>query len=298
MPGLTPDGERTHNHQRLTPAPDAADVYPWQRADTFAQCSLYWAPVSSFPVPEHERVWFLEFLDLLVPKLKEDHGLRTEVFLQYRAVPAVKDKFLKLAKEFSPVLGLSRRPGFTLPRQPSVQDVKLIVSGQKKFEADEFTPDYCYWFLEKLDKQQREQFWGYGGLTLLFLKPDINTKPPLLPISASMRDRFEVLKTFDLDRMLAKAFSLKDEFLIKSKELMGTGWEQEPFFPGIPFVLPLLSSADFFNHPELVPKWFEIFEMCVIESPVDQGILIASKGKIHETLASILQHIRAENPPS
>ena len=97
----------------------------------------------------------------------------------------------------------------------------------------------------------------------------------------------------DPNRTMQESFSLLDGFLDKSKELFGKGLEDNPEYPGILFILPLLATQDFFARPEEeVKQWFELFDVYVGESPVDQGVLLAAGFEIEPLLIEILAEMR------
>ena len=285
----------TKEHGRITPIDRNEELYPCRRAYALTKCFLYWIPVSGFPAPSQQRQWLLEFFERLGPLLKREAGLRSEVFFQYKTVPEVEPAFRKTATEFSPFIGLSRKPGAELPRYPTEEDLALVAKGERKFDLKEWAPDYCFWFLNKAGKRQRQEFLGYGGLSHIFLKPDPSTTPPQLPISRAARKKYEVLRLSQLEEMMVSACALKDGFLAKSKQLFGAGLEADPQFPGIPYILPQLATVDFFNQPdEECNKWFELFDVYVRESVEDDGILMASKLDFEESLVSLITQMRAE----
>ena len=53
----------------------------------------------------------MEFFDRFAALIIKPLGLRTEVFLQYKTVMDAQNIFQKTAFEFSPIAGLSRKPG-------------------------------------------------------------------------------------------------------------------------------------------------------------------------------------------
>src|SRR5262249_12481084 len=157
--------------------------------------------------------------------------------------------FVANAKRFSPFPGWIHRPGTRLRQMPSREEVEEIVASGKKFDADGLTPEYCYWFLKKVGKEQREILGGLGGMITLLLKPDPNTVPPKLAFPEGLLKSFgSLLPIKELDGLLESAAAMKDGFLAKSKQVFGKELANQPQFKAIPFVLPLLSAADFFTH--------------------------------------------------
>lgn len=173
---------------RPSPIDRSRELRPWRRAYDLTGCALYWMPVASFPVPVGQKQWLMSFFDGLNTVLGEQIGLRPEVFLQFKLLqPDLMDPFLKNMKEFYPHMGLSRRPGTAIPEFPNQDAImamsKEILGKWKLPDATKFMPDYCYWFLQKRERRQRELFLGHGGLTVIYLKPDPNSKPPQLGFS-------------------------------------------------------------------------------------------------------------------
>ncbi len=296
MSGVPPNSETSARRaSRLSPI-EPAKLLPWQRAHDLQGCSLYWLPVQCFPVPTQQKQWLLRFLDLLSERLKADFQLRCEIFLQQKTVEPLMGAFVKHAREFGPVQGLNRRPGVPLPAPPTNSDLEAFQDGRKQFEIGEFVADYCYWLLYKDPRRQRELFCGYGGLTAIFLKADPSTKAPELPFTPGLRAKFPMFQMVDIDKIFGGAFSLQDAFLKKSKELFGGDIEQNPQFSGLSFILPLLGTADFFAQPESESKkWFDLFDVYFRESPIDGGMLLASKSDLDECIFELLDTIAKEN---
>jgi hypothetical protein len=289
-------GKPLHAAGRLTPARNPDDLLPWRRASQLDWCFLYWVPVRTFPIPAAQRQWLMAFFDRFGPIVAKELGLRPEVFFQLKLIyPSLLKPFLNNANEFQPLIGLSRRPNAPLPDAPKEEDIQAIVEGRKKYDFGEYVADYVYWFVDKAEKKQREVFFGEGGMTIIFLKPDPKTKPPVLPLSPALRAKNPLLQHFDIDRLAARAFALGDGFQKLSKDLFGAGLEQEPQSSGIRFILPLLSTQDFFTQPEEEKlKWFQLFDVYFSESPVDKGVLLASKPDLEEPIIELLRKMREE----
>ncbi|HLH01923.1 MAG TPA: hypothetical protein VKX25_04075 [Bryobacteraceae bacterium] len=280
---------------RLTPASESHDLLPWRRATDFDVCQLYWMPVSSFPMRQKQRMWILRFLDVFAEKLARQE-LCCEQFLQMKALhPDLLKPFIKTAKEFNPVFGLSRRPGEAMPALPDMAYVKELQEGRRAYDHSEGKPNYCYWFLYRRGREQRELFLGHGGFTAIFVKPDPATKAPEVAIpkralrNPAMR---ELIEKSSLQGMLDGAFALKAGFLAQSKELFGADLRDAPEFEGLPYIVPLLDANTVLRQPvDEVARWFTLFDVYLGESPADQGmVLAAKKGRklpIAETLAAL-----------
>ncbi len=135
-------------------------------------------------------------------------------------------------------------------------------------------------------------------MTILFLAPDPGTTVAPLPIPKAVREHpvfAEMFKRNDPDKANATTHALTDAFRKKSLELFAEDLKKNIQLKGIPFVVPLLSTRDFFNRPEdEVKKWFELFDFYVNESPLDQGIVIATKLDIEEELIALLKQMNED----
>jgi hypothetical protein len=299
-------GLTAERRQRLTPADRAKDLLPFRCANEMTRCHLYWLPVRQFPVPAAQRAWLLLFIERWAALLKKELSLRMELFLQYKTVhPELVKPFLNNMLDFVPALGLGRKPGGGVPAFPSKPEMDAMTKSMYESlkrgdnmdppDTKKYMPDYAYWFVGKTPKPQLELFFGQGGMTLAFLKSDPKTAPPPLPISAAQRKKLPMFQTMDFDKGRAAAASLADAFLPKSKQLFGAGLDDEPQMKGIPFVLPLLDSADFFSQPpEFVENVFQVFDVYSRESPADRGILLAFTADLEEGLIQLLKDMAEE----
>jgi hypothetical protein len=287
------------NPTRLTPLDRGPALLPLKRAEQLTRCALYWIPVSSFPIPSAQRAWLNSFLDRLSQLMREGRELRVEVFLQYKTVfPALLDSFTDQAFDLIPVMGFAQRPGQELPAIPTLKDLQPLIDGKEKYDFGKYVGDFCYWFLRKQEKRQRELFLGNGGMSILFLAPDPKTKVALLRMPKGIREHpgfTELFKLFDPDQTNADAHALGDGFRKKSLELFSEDIKKSVQLKGVPFVIPLLSTRDFFNRPEEeCKKWFELFDLYVNESPLDKGVVIATKLDVEEDLIGILKQMKEE----
>lgn len=281
---------------RLSDADPAKLLWPLRRAEKLTKCFLYWIPVRSFPIPLEQRAWLNAFIDRFSQLLEKEQGLRSECFLQLKTVyPALLETFIDKAHDLVPVMGFSHRPGVELPPIPTLKELQPILDGKEKYKFEDSIGDYCYWFLDKDQKTQRQLFWGNGGMSLLFMNPDPNTKVAPLPIPKGIRNHptfMDLFKKNDPDKAFARANALKDSFRAKSLELFGQIIGGNLQLKGVPFIIPLLSTGDFFQRPNTeCSTWFELFEVYLNESPKDQGILIASKLDLEDALINLLKQM-------
>lgn len=276
------------------------DLLPWRRADSLEACALYWLPVKPPPAPKGQIQWQIEFYDRLTARLAKDRDLRPESFMQMLTLQDyAMDDFLRNAQKLNPVMGLSRKPDAPLPKLPTMDDIRPMQQNQGGFRMGDWMPDYSYWFTGKQERFQRELFFGYGGMTTLFLAPDPNTEPPEVKVPAAI-SQHPVMKRwfgedFDPAAVHRQSYALIDEFLEKSVKCFGAGLEDDPQYPGLLYVLPRLTTTDFFSaKPEAVAQWFEVFDGYLTESPADKGALLALKEDSDETLIEILLEMREE----
>lgn len=280
--------------QRLTPIDRGPELLPWRRAKELTECFLYWAPVNSFPAPAAQKQWLSVFLDRFAESVVKKLGLRSEVFLQMKVLyPDLMDTFTLHCPDLMPLVGLLRRPGASLPKAPNQDEIQALVDGRKKYEFGDYMPDLTYWFVKKAEKRYRELFFGHGGMTIIYLKPDPNTVAPKLTISKKMREH-PIFQKIDVEGMHEQTFAMTDSFQEKSKELFGKGLESHPTYKGLRFILPLLETADFFKEKEQRQKWFELFDFYFNESPKDKGVLLATKSEIEQELVDIIRRMREE----
>ena len=262
-----------------------ADYSPWIQADSrqLPDCSLFWIPVSGFPARQQEKVWISEFLTRLSQFLDQDHGLRGEVFVQYKALGGeLGDPFRSYSQQCVKLMGLGRFADSPLPSFPTAEELKEAVDGGKAVDFRDWLGDYLIWFIGKQPERQRELFLGHGAMTTIFLPPDPKTKMPKLPFTPALRESLPVFQKMDVDGLFAGAFAMQDQFLEKSKKLFGGGLEDKPEYPGIAFILPLLDSSQFFlASPELRADWFKLFDVYVTESKKDKGFLLAFQKDVY-----------------
>jgi len=287
---------------RLSPIDRSKELLPWRRATELTACNLYWLPIKSFRAPKQQLDWLQEFLDRWIDFLAEKQGLRVEIFAQFKTLP-IKDTICNRAFDWLPHIGLSRRPNAPLQKLPDAQ--KMLDDFQPggklpekidPFDPTPYMPDLVYWLVLKKQKEQREELLGEGGLTLLFLPPSEETEVPEMPISEEMIKSMGMEKQMEDSMAQTKGmYAMKDPFLKESKELFGEGLERDIYFEGLPFIIPLLQSQDFFKEPEEdVGQWLEMFPVYLRESPEDEGILLATAEDLEENLLGILKAMREE----
>lgn len=284
--------------ERLEPIPPRT-IYPFHRATRMEACALYWVPVTDFPVTGREREWLMMLIDELQQLAVSKYKLRQEAFLQVKLVTEgpLKEQLQKNQSQLVPIMGLSRRPGSVFPPIPSEEDLEPIMKGKKKFNFNDHIADYCFWLVNKKERWRRDLFFGHGGMSFLFLAPDPKAAPPQFPISAAMKE-LPIFKEFNVEEMVETAFALSDDFGPRSKELLGKGLEENPQYPGLSFIVPLLGTRDFLQaNPKEIEEWFQLFDFYMNESVADSGLVFASKYDLDEDIAAILLKMKEAGFP-
>lgn len=289
--------EQTNSNarSRLTRAVDREELLPWVRAQNLEDTFLYWLPMENFPPRHDQRSWLLEFLVRWNRALTGQAGLRSELFLQYKtACQEPVEEFQRYALRNSVMPGYSRKPGTSVNKFPAADEMmKAMQSGD--YDMYNWVPDLCYWFVTKKPAEQQEKFFGRGGMTILFLPPDPKTAPMRLPFTAKYRAAMPVFQHFDVDAIVAGVASMQDVFLAKSKQLFGSGLEQEVTYPGIKYIIPLLTSGHFFTATaEERESWFTLFDVYINESPADKGLVMAFQKDFEPMLLETLESMRRD----
>jgi len=284
--------ESSPRKSRLVSADRSKEMLPWRRAESMTKCCLYWMAATAFPLPEAEKSWLMEFTTLLGARLKKDLEAEPWVFLDYQTAVSRHDEFIRQAQHFMPLMGLGHRPGSELADMPSEAEIMAAVEEKRKIDITKYTSGYAYWFRSKSDLPQRQLFQGLGGMTMVYRKPDPKAKPPEVTIPAQYRDH-QLFKTFDVQGLLEGACAMQDEFLKKSKLVFGADMKQSAQTEFLPFILPLLGTANFFQmEEEKVKAAFDLFDVYLHESPGDYGIVLASQQDLDETLIELLAAMR------
>ena len=268
---------------------------PFVRAESITDCSVYWCGVRGFPISVYERDWILEFLRRFAAERNKSEGLREETFLQTKVVlPDLMELFQKRARTYTPIAGMTLIPGTAPIKIPVFDDLRQATqkAGEsgKPLDVTRWMPDHAHWFLDKSAQAERNDFFGHGGLFSILLKPDSTAHPklPKVPRILSTHPAY----TGGLEGQYAMALSMKDPFLAKSKEVFGLPFHEDPSYDGLPFVLPLLTSASIIQaSPKERARWFEVFDSYWIESKPDNGLLLVVK---HDRFDEVMTHLLEE----
>jgi hypothetical protein len=270
---------------------ESVEIYPFHRSAKIQTISTYWIGGFPYPMPFQVRQWFLGFVTLLKAALAE-RGLRQENFLRFRIVAEQKtERFLQTSLDYEPLAGYAIPPDGTTVKPPTTAEIeKAIKNGG--FKLQDWVGDYTYWFLKKQDERQRQDFFGLGGMMLLWLKYDEKTRPPKVDMPAPAQSYLDE-HGHNMAEVLQELYALQDGFLARSKAVFGHALQDDPSYAGIPFVLPLLQARHFMEaSAETLATWFEVFDGYLIESREDAGVLLAlADPYFDEVLHSILQKL-------
>lgn len=195
--------------------------------------------------------------------------------------PDLMDPFLRNAPRFQPLIGLSRKPGAALPPLPDQEYAEKLQQGKIKYDHKAVQPDYCYWFLKPQTEEQTALYFGMGGLMMLFAVPPEGAKMPVPVVSRAVMEHPQfksLLAENRLQQMTETMQKATSPFFPKTKTVFGRGLEDDLQFPGLKFIVPLLSAADFADAtPAAIEEWFSVFDVLLTESPTDRGLLLASR---------------------
>ncbi|GAA3753545.1 hypothetical protein [Terriglobus aquaticus] len=270
---------------------------PWIRAEQgVGDVTLLWLPVAAFPMSHGEKAWLFTFLTRLHKALAEKHGLREEIFLQFKALDQFGDEFRRYVNTCMIRVGIGRAGDEPFSGMPPREEVQRYVDERTSFDYKDWMADYLVWFVGKDASGQRERFGGFGGMLTVLMQPDAQIRAPKFSVTPAMRNALPVFSRFDVDGLLKSSASLQDSFQARSKAMFGAGLEDTPEYPGIPFIMPLLKSAQFFLADEQKRnQWFTLFDLYVTESVVDKGVLLAfQKTEYERVLLDVLETMRAD----
>lgn len=272
---------------------------PFVRALAIHDTSIYWLPVSQYPIVQFQREWLLEFHRRLGAHLRKTAGLREESFLQFKSLyPDLLDRFTETSTDYIPLTGISLVPGTAPPELPDLKAVKEQVESASKsgdpVDVNRWMPDHLHWFASKKPEQQRADFFGHGGMLTIYLAPDPETTPP--PIKFPRIVTSHPAYSDSIHSEIQAVYSLRDKFLAHSKEVFGEPFRKTPSYKGLLFVLPLFTSEALLSAPSSQRSaWFSVFDAYFAESKVDRGMLLAMKNpSFDDELSEIVLAMRED----
>ncbi len=290
---------QAHTSSRVEPLQDKS-LSPFVRATAVEDASIYWLPVSHFPMLLTEREWLLEFQRRLALRLRTAPGLREECFLQFKSLyPDLLERFTGTTADSVLMTGFSLTPGNPSTPLPDMDSIRKQVEEAQRsgnaIDVNRWIPDYLHWFLLKKADAQRRDFFGFGGMVTLYLPPDPKTAPPIFEMPRIIKTHPGYSDTMQAE--IAAAYCLRDAFLARSKQVFGTPFESDPDYKGMLFVLPLLTGASLVQATsEERAAWFEVFEGYLIESKLDHGVLLMLKDPaFDDVLWELLEEMRNDD---
>lgn len=317
------------------PEKDKTRLLPWRRADSLTVCSLFWIPAKLSSIPDSQKEWLLTFLQSLACCLEKTHQLLPEHFMQMQTIDenqSIRKLFLNSTLKETPLTGISRRPRQSEPATPNTEDIEAFAKKKREYQPYDYMPASSYWFLDRDDVSLRRKYLGYGGMTILFRKQEAESgnnsfavRPPVpmiipkfLRTNPQMMQLLEgfdlsaptqmpsflrnhpgmqqVFSVLDVDNVQEKGRRLLSPLRAQSKQVFGEDMQHDLHFEALPFILPRLSSQDFFAQTATqIHRWFEVFDVYIAESPEDEGIVMASRNDLTDLVATIVREMRDED---
>jgi hypothetical protein len=307
-------------------------LLPWRWADQLSSCYLFWLPARFGNMPRGQREWLLVFFSHLADFARSNFELQENLFMSARTIhenSSLRDIYLNAVLSDMPLAGRSRRNNQKERVPPTKKEIDDLAEGKKQYVPHDYVPETTYWFLSREHRELRERYLGYGGLAMLYRKPDENSAPPAAswpahvpliipkflrrdPNMSALLEEFDVnamnkvpaflrnqpgmkpvFSTLKADKLQERAESLQSSFGAKSKEIFGDGMPRDLTFEGLPFLLPQFTTQDFFANTEAkIRNWFEVFDIYIRESPEDQGVILGCKNNLKSTIAEIIKQMR------
>jgi hypothetical protein len=290
---LSNDEILTRRRDRLSEVKTVRHLLPFVRASAIEDISLYWLPVSEFPIGFRQRAWILEFFDQLHREL-ETEKQTVETFLQLKyARTELNERFTNTLMEYRPMTGILLAPGGQLPHNLTALEAKELSENPGKdgtIDIDYLAPDYTAWFAGQQHSEQRRDFFGAGGMMLLWIDEGGEPPPPSFDLPNVLRTH-PAMKGVDFQAQMRRGLRLQHPFLTRSREIFAAHLPDGIVKKNSLFVLPLFQSLDFIDAtPEQRAAWFEIFSAYCVESPRDKGILLALRdGQFDEKLIALVE---------
>lgn len=270
--------------------------WPFLRADSLVGSSMFWLPVSNFPVRTQEKQWLLGFFALFTEGLKKTLEFRQENFLNFDYIyPHLQDLFLRHTLEFNPVTGMLVEPSKPPFRPPSEEELREIMESGDASKIRNAPKNIAYWLAKKKGLRQLEVFFGYGAMVCLWLPATDETRPPdfRLPKKALKNPAFAGL---DLEAEIEFTYSLRDPFLRNSRQVFVPDLASDPQYGGMPFAVPLLTPQDiFYARGEQREAWLQLFGAYAAESRADQGIVLWGLKEIEPVILECLAILHGQD---
>ena len=196
-----------------------------------------------------QRNWVVAFSALLESALTDLTQAEPAFFLQLKVInDHLSQPFYTRIRELSPIMGLSRKPGASLPDLPDMKYIEGLQAGKIKYDHKALQPDYCYHFLFQDMPLCMSQFFGVGGTTIFFFPPDKRDRPvaPPVPLAIQNDPAFASLLSFARVRETQGALHrMQSPTFPRSRVIFGRGLEENLRARGVTFIMPLLSHRCF-----------------------------------------------------
>lgn len=293
------DDSTTLPRKRLSEAKTQRHLLPFVRASAIEDVSLYWLPVQEFPIGFRQRRWILGLLDLLTEELKKDQQT-VETFLQLKfARTDLNERFTLTMMEYRPMTGILLSPGGGLPENLTPLEAKRLSESPGEdgtIDIDYLAPDYAAWFAGSQASEQRQDFFGVGGMMMVWLDEGGEPAVPKFEIPNAVRTH-PAMKGVDLEGQMKSAMRLQHPFLARSREIFASHLPDSVMKRHSFFILPLLTTQDFVGAtPDERASWFEIFSAYCVESPRDKGILLAFRSADFDSrLIALIETMREKS---
>jgi len=282
--------------RRLTEVKTARHLLPFYRATTIEDISLYWLPVAEFPIKFRQRDWILKFLENLSADLKKDKQ-EVETFLQLKYTRTeLNDRFVNTMFQYRPMTGLLLAPSQQLPAVPTSLEIKRLTEShgpEGTINLDHLAPEYCAWFAGSQAGEQRRDFFGVGGMLMIWLDEAQEPNPFNFEVPKVIATH-PAMKGVDFNEQMRKGMRLQHPFLKRSREIFAAHLPDGPAKQHSLFILPRLASRHLLEADlETRSQWFEIFSAYCIESAEDKGVLLAFRDPdSDERMIAILDAMR------
>jgi hypothetical protein len=286
------------SRSRLSEVKTLRHLQPFFRATQVNDVSLYWLPVTQYPIPFRQREWILELLERLSARLKQDKQI-AENFLQLKySRTELNDEFVNTMLQYRPMTGLVLAPGQLLPAVPTSLEIKKLTESHGssgELNLDHLAPDYCAWFAGTQQAEQRRSFFGIGGTITIWLDEGQEPSAPKFEIPRVLATH-PAMKGVNFEEQMSRGMRLQHPFLKQSREAFAEHLPDSPAKRHSMFVLPRFASGHLVTATEQQrKKWFELFSGYCIESEAERGVLLVLRHPdFDDELIKILEAMREE----
>lgn len=269
--------------------------WPFLKAESLVGSSLFWLPVSGFPMRQPEKIWVTEFDRQFTQVAKEKLKLRQENFVNFDFIyPDLMTPFLKHAQEFNPIPGMLVQPSQEVFRAPTEKEIQDIIASGDASKVRNATKNIVYWLPKNKGAKQLSIFGGFGALLSLWLPPCPKTKPPDFRIPPKVLENPH-FKPLNVPAEIELTFALADSFLPRSIEILAPQIKDDPQYAGMPFAVPLITSRDILTtRAEVRESWLSLFGAYFAESRQDQGLLLWGRPEIDPLVKQIVEGMKEQ----